>query len=157
MQKPKRKSEPPDPTLKDDPRPKDVVAWNRVRNMVLDEACHQDWGCALYRLHRNGLIKDEQREAGDSYFKLIDGYNKAQEKDPDTMTGNMRNGFLRKLERTKRRREEVIDILGMGRGLLDALVFGEEYPATERQRVFIKAMLAQLAVFFNTGRRKARP
>jgi hypothetical protein len=143
-----------DPEIKDDPRPKDAVAWNRLRLMVMDEACDRAWGCALYRMHRNGLIDTEQREAGDRYWKLIDEYNKVQEIDPDDVIEDSRAAVINRIMRKKKRRDDVVGILGLGRGLLDSVVIEDIYPATERQKIFMRAMLQQLAIFFKTGRRK---
>lgn len=158
MPKPRKLGDMPqaEPTIKDDPRPKDTVAWNRLKLMVMDEACDRAWGCALYRMHRNGLIDTEQREAGDRYWKAVDEYSRVQGRDPDEVIPEAKGAFLRKVERLKKRRQEIIDILGLGRGLLDRLILEDEYPATERQKVFIRAMLQQLAIFFKTGRRKVR-
>jgi hypothetical protein len=143
-----------DPEIKDDPRPKDTVAWNRLKLMVMDEACDRAWGCALYRMHRNGLIDTEQREAGDRYWKLIDEYKKVQEIDPDDVIEDSRAAVINRIMRKKKRRDEVVGILGMGRGLLDSVVIEDIYPATERQKVFLRAMLQSLAIFFKTGRKK---
>jgi hypothetical protein len=128
--------------------------------MVNDGAIDPAWRCALYRLHRNGIIDTEQREAGDRYWKFFDEYNRWQDKDPDSprdVLPEARDAFLRKIERLKVRRREIIDIIGLGRGLLDSLILEDVYPATERQKVFIRALLAQLAIFFKTGtKRKQR-
>jgi hypothetical protein len=64
-----------DPELRDDPRPKDTVMWNRLRLMVEEEACDRAWGCALYRLHRTGWITTEHREAGDEYQRIVQKMN----------------------------------------------------------------------------------
>jgi hypothetical protein len=60
-----------EPSLNDDPKSKDRVTWQHVRRLVEEEACHPDWACALYRLHRTGRINNDQREAGDRYARLI--------------------------------------------------------------------------------------
>jgi hypothetical protein len=148
----KRKEE--DLEINDDPRPKDTVAWNRLKLMVMDEACDRAWGCALYRMHRNGLIDTEQREAGDRYWKLPDEYKKVQDIDPDDVIPESRVAVTNRIARKKKRMAEVRGLLGMGRGLLDSLVIEDLYPSTERQKVFLRAMLQQLAIFFKTGRRK---
>jgi hypothetical protein len=62
--------------LDDDPRPRDRAVWNRLRDLVYEEACHRDWGCALYRLHRTGQINNDQREAGDRFAMLAFDYKK---------------------------------------------------------------------------------
>jgi hypothetical protein len=63
-------------TLTDDPKPRDRVMWQRLRLLVEDEACHRDWGCALYRLHRTGRIDNDQREAGDKFIPIAREYKK---------------------------------------------------------------------------------
>jgi hypothetical protein len=65
-----------EPSLTDDPKPRDRVTWQRMRIAVEHEACHRDWGCALYTLHRTGRINNDQREAGDKYAALIRDYRK---------------------------------------------------------------------------------
>jgi hypothetical protein len=62
--------------LTDDPKPKDRAMWQRLRLIVEEEACHRDWGCALYRLHRTGRIDNDQREAGDRFAKIALDYKK---------------------------------------------------------------------------------
>ncbi len=62
--------------LDDDPKPLDRVTWQRIRVAVEHEACHRDWGCALYTLHRTGRITSDQREAGDKYGALIRDFRK---------------------------------------------------------------------------------
>jgi hypothetical protein len=59
-----------------DPKPMERVTWQRLKVVVEHEACHRDWGCALYTLHRTGRIDNEQREAGDRYASLITDYRK---------------------------------------------------------------------------------
>lgn len=143
-----------DPTLRDDPRVRDPVAWNRLKLMVMDEACDRAWGCSLYRMHRNGLIDNEQREAGDKYHKIIADYINTQQVDPDEKV-TTQDYWLKKIERSRQRRDEVVALLGIGRGLLDSLILHDEYPSTPRQKVFVRAMLQALSIFFKTGRKKA--
>jgi hypothetical protein len=65
-----------EPRLTNDPKPMDRATWQRMRVVVEHEACHRDWGCALYILHRTGKINNDQREAGDRYATLARDYKK---------------------------------------------------------------------------------
>jgi hypothetical protein len=65
-----------EPSLNNDPKPMDRATWQRMRVVVEHEACHRDWGCALYRLHRIGRIDNEQREAGDKFAAIAYDYKK---------------------------------------------------------------------------------
>lgn len=62
--------------IKQDPKTIARSDWQRIRRLVEDEACHPDWGCALYRLHRIGRLNNDQREAGDEYAKLVRSYRR---------------------------------------------------------------------------------
>lgn len=64
------------PTVKDDPKTIDRVNWQHIREAADNEAIHEDWRCALYRLHRSKRINNDQREAGDLYAKLIRDFRK---------------------------------------------------------------------------------
>jgi hypothetical protein len=141
--------------LKDDPRVRDVVGWNRLKVMVLEEACDRAWGCALYRLNRVGLINTEQREAGDRYWKIIDDYKQTQKIDPDDFADERgRELQLARINKAKKKREEVIDLLGGGRMLLDDLILSEIYPANEREKKLLVAMLESLNIFFARGTKR---
>jgi hypothetical protein len=59
-----------------DPKPMERVTWQRLKVVVEHEACHRDWGCALYTLHRSGRIDNDQREAGDKYAALVRDHRK---------------------------------------------------------------------------------
>jgi hypothetical protein len=145
-------------SLKDDPRMRDVVSWNRIRDMVFEDAIDRAWGCALYRLNRVGLINSEQREAGDRYWKLIDDYKKTQQIDPDeALDDKDRESKLGRIKKAKDKREEVIELLGGGRMLLDDLILSEVYPTNEREKKLLVAMLEALNIFFSKGtKRKPR-
>ena len=155
---PKPKPSKSDMSIRDDPRPMEPALWNTLRVMVHDGAIDPAWRCALYRLHRNGFIDTEQREAGDSYWKFFDEYKRWNDKDPDCprdVIPEARDAFLRKMARLKERRSEIIDMVGLGRGLLDSVIIDDVYPSSERQKVFIRALLQSLAIFFKTGRKKS--
>ena len=153
---PKPKPSKSDMSIRDDPRPKDTVAWNRLKLMVMDEACDRAWGCALYRMHRNGLIDTEQREAGDRYCHIIEDWKATQKIDPDEFEGRDREFQLNRIERAKRRREEVVEITGSARRLLDDVVLSNMYPSTEAEKRTMKLVLEVLAIFLKTGRKGAR-
>jgi hypothetical protein len=141
--------------LKDDPRVRDVVGWNRIKVMVFEEACDRAWGCALYRLNRVGLINTEQREAGDRYWKLIDDYKQTQKIDPDECLDDKDREFqMARINKAKKKREEVIDLLGSGRMLLDDLILSEIYPTSEREKKLLVAMLEALNIFFSRGTKR---
>jgi hypothetical protein len=141
--------------LKDDPRVRDAVGWNRIKVMVLEEACDRAWGCALYRLNRVGLINTEQREAGDRYWKIIDDYKQTQKIDPDDSLNEKDREFqLARINKAKKKREDVIDILGGGRMLLDDLIISEIYPTSEREKKLLVVMLEALNIFFSRGTKR---
>lgn len=139
-------------SLRDDPRVRDRVIHNRLRIMVEHEACDRAWGCALYMLNRLGRISNEQREAGDRYHKIIEDWKATQQLDPDELNAKEAEFQMRRIEKARRRRDDMVELLGGGRMLLDDLILSDIYPATERERKLIRAMLEALAIFFNTGR-----
>jgi hypothetical protein len=61
-----------DPGLKDDPR--EVVIFNRYRDIANREVMHQSWGCVLWGLERQGKITLSQRKAGDAYGVLTEQF-----------------------------------------------------------------------------------
>lgn len=138
-------------SLRDDPRVRDPVVFNRLKVMVEREACDRAWGCALYTLNRIGRITNEQREAGDRYYKIIEDYRITQQIDPDGLDPKELEFQLKRITTAKKRRDDVIGILGSARSLLDDLILSEMFPATERERKLIEAMLEALVIFFRTG------
>ena len=145
-----------DASLNTDPRIRDPVIWNRIKLMVENEACDRAWGCGLYMLNRTGGITNEQREAGDRYYRIIEDFRRTQQIDPSELNLKEREFQLGRIMRAKRLREDVVELLGTGRTLLDDLILSEIYPCSERQKKLIRAMLEVLSRFFSQGKKKKR-
>jgi hypothetical protein len=141
-----------DPELRDDPRPKDTVMWNRLRLMVEEEACDRAWGCALYRLHRTGWITTEHREAGDEYQRIVLDYVETQKRDPDEEPED--ELLPRRIERAKTRYREAIDVLGLGRNVVDWLILQDNH-LTEREKYIARDALQLLANYLHSGNKIA--
>jgi hypothetical protein len=149
----KNKSKPEDVSLRDDPRVRDVGVWNTLRIMVENEAIDPAWRCPLYQLHKTGWITTEQREAGDRYWKAWDNYNTMQRKDPDDEPND--DLLLRRIKKAKEIWRDCIDILGIGRSVMDALVIREEH-LTERQKYIARDGLQLLVNYFHLGTKRER-
>ena len=139
--------------LRDNPRAREQAIWNRIRLAVEHEVIDRAWGCPLYVLHRTGWITNEQREAGDRYQKLAFEFCKLQDRDPDLEPEVLRRHLRRHIERTKLRWQAAIEILGLGRKTVDAIVMEENFPGSEREKYILRDALQLLANFFRTGRR----
>lgn len=137
-----------DPTIRDDPRVRDVGLWNTYRIMIEEEAIDPAWRCPLYKLHKTGWITTEQREAGDRYWKARDEFCKVHQKDPDDSPHD--ELLPRRIRRTKEIWYECIEILGIGRSIMDALVIREEH-LTEREKYIARDGLQLLANYFRLG------
>ena len=172
-------------TIKQDPRVLERPIWGRLRLLVEDEACHSDWGCALYRLHRTGRIDNDQREAGDRYAILIRDHRKLW-RDPVGMIEVYRAPYHESLEKRSHLTHDVERLMGMVEGdkeesefetkrakkigaryrearavagrintILEDLLVDEIWPTGERQHKEISHALTRLSHFFSTGN-KAR-
>lgn len=139
----------PSEEIKEDPRKiKEVAEWNRLRLVIYHESGHQAWGYPLYALHRSGKISERQREAGDAYFRVVQDYNRVQQIDIDAVPDRAKDFQLRRIKKAKERYQDALDVLGIGRKLVESLLFEHEYPATERQLHLLKACLEQLSILF---------
>lgn len=142
----------PSEEFREDPRNiKEVGEWNRLRGLIYHEVGHQAWGYPLYALNRAGKISDAQREAGDSYFRVVQDYKKTQQIDLDAAPERSHEFLLARITKAKKRYQEAMDVLGVGRKLVDALIFEHEYPATERQLHLVRACLEQLCLLFKSS------
>jgi hypothetical protein len=150
----KNKNKPADLSLRDDPRVRDVGIWNTLRIMVEEEAIDPAWRCPLYQLHKTGWITTEQREAGDRYWKAWDNFNTMQRKDPDEEPDD--ELLPRRIKRAKEVWKDCIEILGIGRSVMDALVIREEH-LTERQKYIAKDGLQLLVNYFHLGNKTRTP
>jgi hypothetical protein len=148
----KNKNKPADLSLRDDPRVRDVGIWNTLRIMVEEEAIDPAWRCQLYKLHKTGWITTEQREAGDRYWKAYDSFCKIQQIDPDETPED--ELLPRRIRKAKDIWRDCIEILGIGRKVIDALVIREEH-LTEREKYIAKDGLQLLVNYFHLGN-KAR-
>lgn len=143
----------PKPDLMTDPRPQDRAMWNSLRLVLESELCHPAWRCALYRLHREGRIDNDEREAGDRYWQVIEEHRNQQQIDPDDDGDDL---TLRRINRAKKRYNEVLGVVGFGRRVLDPLIFEEQYPQSEREHLIVKQCLTVLKTFFLTGTKRQR-
>lgn len=147
----------PEVSLKNDPRIRDAAIWNRLRIMVEHDACDRAWGCPLYILHRTGLITTEQREAGDRYHKIVEDHRECQSMDIDEFLPEARDFQRRRIERARVKYEDAIDVLGLGRNIIDWLIIHENSLCGEREKRNARDALQLLANYFGTGIRKRNP
>lgn len=151
----KNKNNKPSEEIKEDPRKiREVAEWNRLRLIIWSEAGHQAWGCPLYALARAGKISEDHREAGDLYYRAIRDYKSTQAIDLDDIPARSQDFQKRRIAKAKGRYLDLVSLLGLGRRLVDDLVFEEIYPATERQMVLTRACLEQLRIYFKEGEKK---
>lgn len=145
-----RETNKPTEEIKEDPRLiRDVGEWNRLRLLIYHELGHQAWGYPLYALFRKGKITQDMVDAGDAYWRAIQDFKSIHQLDPDPG-----DEFTHKrIKRVKSRHEDLMNELGIGRRIIDALIFDHEYPATERQLSITRACLQKLSIYFGSKRR----
>jgi hypothetical protein len=136
-----------------DPRIKDPVRFNRIRDLVDKEVLHQAWGCRLWALEREDKITTEQRKAGDAYVNLTEAYKTAfygSVTDPD-------EDELKKLNSLKKRYKESQDLLAHGdikiRRAVDELCLQELAPVCEADLKRVKTGLTRLEVLLGNKSR----
>ena len=143
-----------DPDVKSDPRVRDVVKFNRIRDAVEKEVFHQAWGCQLWALERLEKITKEQRMAGDAYIHLTEAY-RAILYGPQT---EFSADEATRAKRVKERYGKVQGLLTHGdikiRRAVDELCFEELYPACEADLRRVKDGLSRLELFFNLGTKR---
>jgi hypothetical protein len=138
--------------LVDDPRPMDIVRWQRFRVMVEEEAIKPTWGCPLYIAARpGGWLKSEHREAGDRYQQITLDHHAAQRIDPEELAPEMRELEYKRIESRKAKWRNAVAVLGMGRSIVDAFVLREVALTTERERLVARDALQLLANYFSRG------
>lgn len=141
-------------SVKDDPRVRDPVIFNRLKLMVEHEACHPAWGCVLYQMHRQGQLSNEQKEAGDIYQRIQYDWDRCQVVDPDVLPPEEQELWLKRIDRARERRKRAVEILGVGRRSVDWVVLENNQPQSERERLVIRDGLQLIANFFGRGRNK---
>jgi len=138
-----------------DPRIRDVVKFNRIRDLVEREILHQAWGCALWSLERQEKITREQRMAGDSYINLCENYNYIMQNEEPPSNPDDRKKWEEWVARVKRRYAECQDLLARGdiriRRAIDELCFFDLIPICEVDLKRVDDGLTRLEVFFNPG------
>ena len=144
----------PEKTIKQNPRDWGRDEWNRLRDLVEKEACHEAWGCCLYKMHRLGRIDNDEREAGDRYIQVVNNYIRLEDTDPEE--GPDTELAYRRVNRAKRRYREVTEEIGFGRRVLDPLLFDERWPVGEKEHLIVKQSLMVLKNFFATGTKRKR-
>jgi hypothetical protein len=144
-------------TLSDDPRPMDVVRWQRLRVMVEEEAVKDTWGCPLYIAARpGGWLTSEQREAGDRYQQITIDHLAAQRTDPEELAPEMRELEYRRIAARKTKWRDAVMAMGAGRGIVDALVLQEVRLVTEREKLVARDALQLLVNLFSKGTNRVR-
>lgn len=138
--------------VRDDPRVRDPVIFNRIKLMVEHEACHPAWGCVLYQLHRLGLLTNEQKEAGDLYQQIVYNYKRCQDVDPHDLPVEAQELWERRIERAKSKWNLAVELLGLKRSIIDNVVIENNQPVGEREKLIVRDGLQLIANFF--GRRK---
>jgi hypothetical protein len=150
----KKQSDPIPDEVKFDPRIKDLVRFNRIRDLVDKEILHQAWGCQLWALERLDKITKEQRMAGDAYIHLTDAhrnviYSPTTAFEPDEAM---------RADRIKGRYRDSQDLLKHGdvkiRRAVDELVFEDLHPGCEADLKRVRDGLSRLEIFFGIGRNK---
>jgi hypothetical protein len=137
--------------LKDDPKKiKSVVEWQRLNLLVSKEIVHEAWASPVSGLHRKGTITDAQRAAADEYYRVVREYQRTQAIDLDALPERSQEFQLKRIEKAKERYKEAVSVLGMGKRLIDDMVFELEWPITERQKALVIACLEQLTIIFDT-------
>jgi hypothetical protein len=142
-------------SLNDDPRPMDVVRWQRFRVMIEEEAIKPTWGCPLYSAARpGGWLTSEQREAGDKYQQITIDHLAAQRTDPDELAPEMRELEYKRIAERKRKWRDAVMAMGAGRGIVDAFVLREVKLVTEREKLVARDALQLLVNLFARGTKR---
>jgi hypothetical protein len=135
--------------VKTDPRMRDPVRFNRIRDLVDKEILHQAWGCRLWALERMDKITTDQRKAGDAYVNLTEAYKTAFYGSVSDMDDDEKE----KLTWLKKRYKDVQGLLTHGdikiRRAVDELCLEELAPICEADLKRVRAGLTRLEVFFN--------
>jgi hypothetical protein len=133
-----------------DPRVKDPVKFNRIRDLVDKEILHQAWGCKLWTLERQGKITADQRKAGDQFCYLTEDYQNAvygHEPLPEDKP---------KHKRIKSKYADMVYLLTRGdpyiRRAVEELCLEELTPVTEADIKRVRDGLTRLEVFFRVGK-----
>lgn len=148
------------PETKLDPRVKDPVKFNRIRELVDKEVLHQAWGCHLWALERTGHITRGHRSAGDEYLRLAMAARVADDFDPDLEPIETREAETKRHLRAKKRFKEAQDLLASGpngiliRRTVDDLCLNELYPGTFIEQERIRTGLGRLEAFILTGNKR---
>ena len=148
-------------SLKDDPRVRDPVIFNRLREMVEKEACHQAWGCELWKMERLGKLDAELRRAGDEYQRVVLAGRRALDWDIDLFPPEVHERMIQTIKRAKKKWEEARNLLRHGEDgihiqlAVDDLCLDEIYPTTEKQQRRVITGLTRLAHFFGFGNKSS--
>jgi hypothetical protein len=145
--------------LSDEPRSvRDPVKFNRLRIMIEEEAIKPTWGCPLYiAARKGGWLNEDQKRAGDKYQQLTMDYRRLMASDPDDFPVEARPLAYKRLESTKDRYTEALNILGIGRRAVDTLVLHELHLASEKERSMARDGLQLLSNFFELGTKRQHP
>lgn len=149
MAKPAKKQDAIPDEAKLDPRVKDPVKFNRIRDLVDKEVLHQAWGCKLWTMERQGKITQEQRKAGDAFCHLTEEYQKCVYGNGPDLEDRARHA------RVKRRYADMIYLISRGdvkiRRAIEELCLEELSPVTEADIKRVRDGLSRLEVFFGVG------
>jgi hypothetical protein len=143
--------------LRDDPRPKDRVMWNRLRLVLEAELCNPAWGCKLYQMHREGLIDNDARRAGDKYHQAVLDWRRWQTCEPEDFIPEARQFIEGKIDRSKRKLKQYTDVLGLMRNkYVEEIVLHEKWPAYHWQKCRAIEALQDLADYLAKGTNRKR-
>jgi hypothetical protein len=138
-----------------DPRIKDVVKYNRYRDLADREVLHQAWGCELWGMERLDKISKEQRMAGDAYVYLTEAHRSVIYSHTTVFAPDEEI----RARRVKRRYKESQELLMQGdfkiRRAVDELCLEERRPICFADVKRVKDGLSRLVVFFSIGRNKS--
>jgi hypothetical protein len=140
-------------SIKESPRTKDRVRWDRILQLVETESCDRAWGCALYKLNRRGRIDNDEREAGDKYLKLVEDHRRLQETDPEELEYGKELAYKR-IRRAQELYTQARKLIGVGAQVLDPLLFDEIWPVGEKEHLIVKQCLTILKTFFASGTKR---
>ena len=157
---PKPKPSKSDMSIRDDPRVRDPVVFNRLKEMVEKEAIDRAWGCELWKMERLGKLAGNEaesrvlRRAGDEYQRIVLAGRRALDWDVERFPPEVHERMIDTITRAKRKWEEARDLLRFGKDgiwiqlAVDDLCLDEIWPHTEKQKQRVRTGLTRLAHYF---------
>lgn len=153
------KSTDDDASIRDDPRIRDAAIFNRIKRMVEEEACHQEWGSELGILHRLGHITKAEWDAGNEYEKVERSHRWWMNRDVDNIQPIHQKNIEQMLDHVKNKWHKARDLLRQMRygvyveRAIDKLCLRNELLNYVERRNAVRG-LAVLSVFFGFEKNK---